>query len=222
MSLVLHHLERSRSHRILWLFEELGLEYELKEYRRNPRTMRADPALRKLHPLGKAPIVTDGDIVLAETAAVIEHVLDAHGEGRLQPAGGTETYRRFRYFMHYAEGSLMTPLLVRLLFDKILEAKVPFFVKPVVRTIVGKADASFTNGELELHSGFLESELEGRDWIAGDQFTAADIHLSYPVEALLRRGRRPPSETKRLQAYADRFRARPAYQRALERGGAVM
>ncbi len=222
MALTLHHLERSRSHRILWLFEELGLDYELKEYQRHPGTFRADPALRRIHPLGKAPIVTDGDIVLAETGLVIEHVLEHHGDGRLQPEPGTEAHRRFRYFMHYAEGSLMPPLLVRLIFDKMLEAKLPFFIKPVVRTIVRKVEDSFISGEMELHGDFLDEELNGREWLAGDELTAADIIMSYPVEALLARGQRPPSKTRSLQAYADRFRARPAYQRAVEKGGAVL
>lgn len=222
MALVLHHLERSRSHRILWLFEELGLDYELEEYGRNPATFRADPALRKVHPLGKAPIVTDGDVVLAETGHVIEQVLERRGEGRLQPEPGTEAHQRFRYYMHYAEGSLMPPLLVRLIFDKMLEARLPFFIKPVVRGIVSKVEDNFINGEMQLHGDFLDEELNGREWIAGDEFTAADIQMSYPVEALLARGQRPQAKTKHLQAYADRFRARPAYQRALDKGGAVL
>ena len=138
MALTLHHLERSRSHRILWLFEELGLDYEIEEYKRNPATFRADPALRKIHPLGKAPIVTDGDRVVAETGRVIEYMLEAHGDGRLQPTAGSEAYHLYRYYLHYAEGSLMPPLLVRLIFDKMLEAKLPFFIKPVVKGIVRK------------------------------------------------------------------------------------
>ncbi len=222
MALTLHHLERSRSHRILWLFEELGLDYELKEYRRNPETFRADPALRKIHPLGKAPIVTDGDLVVAETGRIIEHVLEAHGDGRLQPEPGTEAHHLYRYYLHYAEGSLMPPLLVRLIFDKMLEARLPFFIKPVVKTIVRKVEDNFIFGEMELHGDFLDAELADREWITGDEFTAADIQLSYPVEALLARGGRPPAKTRNLEAYAERFKARPAYQRALDKGGKVL
>lgn len=222
MALTLHHLERSRSHRILWLFEELGLDYDLKEYRRHPETFRADPALREIHPLGKAPIVTDGDLVVAETGRVIEYVLEAHGEGRLQPEAGTEAHHRYRYYLHYAEGSLMPPLLVRLIFDKMLEARLPFFIKPVVKTIVRKVEDNFIFGEMELHGDFLDAELSDREWIAGDEFTAADIQLSYPVEALLTRGGRPPEKTRNLRAYAERFRARPAYERAVEKGGKVL
>src|SRR5690554_3331551 len=158
MALTLHHLERSRSHRILWLFEELGLDYEMVTYARNPKTMRADPALRAIHPLGKAPIVSDGDIVVAETGAIIEYVLEHHGAGRLRPAGDGDgaDAREYRFFLHYAEGSLMPSLLVRLIFDTLEAAKLPFFVKPIVRSIVAKVDESYIAGEMRLHAEFLE------------------------------------------------------------------
>lgn len=222
MTLTLHHLEKSRSHRILWLFEELGLDYELKEYRRNPKTFRADPALRKIHPLGKAPIVTDGDIVVAETGNIIEHVLERHGNGRLQPEPGSAEAREFRYFLHYAEGSLMPPLLVRLIFDTMENAPLPFFIKPLVKAISGKVNANFTAGEISLHTNFLEEILSKRDFITGSDFTAADIQMSYPVDGLLSRGRLEPHEGKSIRAYLKRIQGRPAYERALEKGGPVM
>ena len=216
--LVLHHLERSRSRSFLWLFEELGLDYEIKEYKRNPKTFRAPPELRKIHPLGKAPIVTDGDVVLAESGAIIDYVLATYGEGRLQPESGTEAARQLRYFLYYAEGSLMPPLLLRLIFDKVQEAKMPFLVKPVINGIVKKVNQAFIEGEMTLHTEFLETTLSKHTWLTGDMFTAADIAMNYPVESLVARGRRPESETKHLRAFLERARERPAYQRALERG----
>ena len=200
MALTLHHLEKSRSHRILWLFEELELDYELKEYQRDA-DFRADKALRKIHPLGKAPIVTDGDEVLAETGAVIETILDTHGKGRLRPEPGTEAYRQFRYFLHYAEGSLMPPLLVRLIFDKVESAPLPFFLKPIAKGISSKVNETFISGEMKLHSSFLEDIMKERDWFAGDEFTAADVQMSYPVEGLLSRGRLESDQVPKLRAY---------------------
>lgn len=215
--MILHHLEQSRSHRLVWLLEELGLDYEIKMYYRDPETFRAPPELREVHSLGKAPLLTDNGVVFAETGAIIEHVLEAHGEGRLQPAPDTDEARQFRYFMHYAEGSLMPPLLVRFIFDRIQETKMPFFVKPIARGIAKKIDETFTNNEMKLHAQFLNATLEKQTWFAGDSFTAADIQMSYPVESLLSRGRRPEQEIQHLKAYVERIRQRPAYQRALEK-----
>ena len=224
MALTLHHLERSRSHRIIWLFEELGLDYEMKRYARHRKTMRADPALRDIHPLGKAPVVTDDALVLAETGAIIEYVLERYGEGRLQPpAGDSGDQARvdYRFFMHYAEGSLMPPLLVRLIFDTIEKAKVPFFVKPLIGQVVRRVDENFIDGEMSLHADFLEKTLEKQKWFAGEAFTAADIQMSFPVEGLLRRGAQGRSKTHHLRAFVDRIRDRPAYRQALEKGGDV-
>ena len=218
MALTLHHLEKSRSHRILWLFEELELDYAIVEYKRDPATFRADPALRAIHPLGKAPIVTDGDVVLAETGAILEHVLEHHAEGRLQPSDPAGA-RELRYFLHYAEGSLMPPLLVRLIFTKLSEAKVPFFIKPIVRGIVDKVEASYTLGELELHAKFLDQHLAERPFFAGQELSAADIQMSYPVLALVDRGGLPDAMIGNLRDWAERIKARPAYARALAKGG---
>lgn len=214
--IVVHHLEASRSLRLLWLLEELELDYEIRTYPRNPETMRAPPELRELHPLGKAPIVTIDGSVLAESGAIIEHVVARFGE-RLRPPEGTEALDRYRYFMHYAEGSLMAPLLVRLIFDKIRSARLPFFIKPISNTIVSKVDASFTMPEITRHTEFLEGTLADRPWFAGEDFTAADIQMIYPVEALFARGR--SGGTPNLQAWLERAQARPAYQRAVDKGG---
>lgn len=221
--LTLHHLERSRSSRILWLFEELGLEYEIKSYPRDPTTSRAPAELRKIHPLGKAPIVTDGELALAETGAIIEYILEKYGEGRLQPdSSNLQARQDYRFFMHYAEGSLMPPLLLRLIFDKLEEAKLPFFVKPIVSSISGKVNKAFIAGEMSLHSGFLVEYLQQREWLAGDSFTAADIQMSYPIEALLNRGRLSAANQQALQNYLGRLQARPAYQTALQKGGPTL
>jgi glutathione S-transferase len=221
MPLTLHHLEKSRSHRILWLFEELGVDYEMKIYRRD-EAFRADPALRGVHPLGKSPVVTDDGVVLAETGAIIEEVLERFGKGRLVPEPGSPAHTQYRYFLHYAEGSLMPPLLVRLIFDRIGHAKVPFFLKPVVRRIVDQVEDNYTRPEIGTHSRFLDGTLADREWFAGDEFTAADIQMSYPVSALLQRGCPAEDESHRLREWLQRIRARPAFQRALEKGGEMM
>lgn len=216
--LVVHHLNNSRSQRVLWLLEELGLEYELQRYQRDPATMLAPPSLRKVHPLGKSPVITDGDITLAESGAIVEYVIDKYADGRLVPARSTPDYYRYLYWLHYAEGSVMPPLLLKLIFDRIASAPMPFFVKPIARGIVAKTRSSFLDPQLELHLDYLESELGGREWFVGSQFTGADVQLSFPLEAAASRAgldaRRP-----NLHSFLQRIHARPAYQRALERGG---
>lgn len=214
--IIVHHLEKSRSHRVIWLLEELGLEYTLKVYTRDPLTIRADPALREIHPLGKAPVVTVDDDTFAESGAIIEALVEGLGEGRLKPPAGHPALARYRYWMHYAEGSLMPPLLVRLIFDRIKQAPLPFFIKPVARTIVSKVDAAYTVPELKLHFDFLEAHLGEHSWFAGEDFTAADIQMSYPIEAALDRvgGERP-----RMSAWVERIKSRPAYKAAEAKGG---
>jgi len=217
--LTVHHLDNSRSQRVLWLLEELEVPYALALYKRDATTMRAPPELRKVHPLGKSPVVTLEDgTVLAESGAILETLVERHGNGRLVPAAGTDAHRRYRFFMHYAEGSLMPPLLVRFIVARMRSAPLPFFVKPVVKGIAGKIDEAFTEPEIAKHVAFLEGELEGRTWLAGDELTAADIQMSFPLEALLARAGGLSSHP-RISALVERMRARPAYQRALERGG---
>jgi glutathione S-transferase len=221
VNVVVHHLETSRSHRVLWLLEELGVEYEMKIHRRDPKTIRAPAALREIHPLGKAPVVViDGD-VYAESGAIIEQCVEMLGDGKLRPVAGTPAAWQYRYWMHYAEGSLMAPLLVRLIIDKVRTAPLPFFIKPIARGVAAKVDATFTNPELALHMKFLEGHLGEHEYFAGDEFSGADVQMSYPVEAALARGR-VDFETPHLDAWLKRVRERPAYQRALERGGPVM
>lgn len=213
-----HHLNDSRSQRVLWLLEELGLDYEVIRYERDPATRLAPPALVAVHPLGKSPVIEDGDIKVAETGAIVEYLLDAYGAGRLRPAAGTENARRYTYWLHYAEGSAMPPLLLKLVFS-MLPQRAPGLMKPVVKAIAAKTLTGFVDPQLRAHVGFWEDELGRSEWFAGDQFTAADIMMSFPVEAGADRAF-DAATRPRLKAFLDKIHARPAYRRALERGGA--
>jgi len=216
--IVVHHLNNSRSQRILWLLEELGLEYEIKHYQRDPKTMLAPPELKAVHPLGKSPVISDGDTVVAESGAIIEYLVERHGGGRFAPAAGTPARLRYSHFLHYAEGSAMPPLLLKLVFDKIEHSPLPFFVKPIARGIAQKVKGSFVLPQIALHLGYLEGELAQRPWFTGEEFTAADIALSFPLEAAAARGGLD-AKYPNLSDFLKRIHARPAYQRALERGG---
>jgi len=218
MQIVVHHLKQSRSHRILWLLEELGQAYDIVEYARDPKTMRAGPELRALHPLGKSPLVELDGIVLAESGAIVEELVDAFDiEGTLRPKSGTEAHRRYRYFLHYAEGSLMTPLLVALLTSQVRKAKLPFFVRPVASRVADGIDDKYTKGELDAHFAFLEGHLAAHSWFAGDAFSAADVQMSYGLLAALARG--GVGDRPQLARWVTQIEERPAYQRAVERGG---
>lgn len=219
--IVLHHLEHSRSQRVLWLLEELGLPYEIKRYARDKKTMLAPPELRAVHPLGKSPVITDDGKTIAESGAIIEYLIDTYGQGRLRPPAGTDEALRYTYWLHYAEGSAMPPLLIKLIFDKMETAKMPFFAKPVVRMIASKVRAGFLDRQLATHFDFVESELGKHQWFAGDAFTAADIQMSYPCEAAASRGGLDQNRPK-LRDFVQRIQARPAYKRAVEQGGAAM
>lgn len=215
--IVVHHLNNSRSQRILWMLEELGVPYEVKRYQREP-SMQAPASLRAVHPLGKSPVITDGDKTLAESGAILEYLVETYGNGRFIPAPGTAERIHYRYFLHYAEGSLMPLLLMKLVFSRIPE-RLPFLLKPVGRAIVKGANSTLLDPHIGNHFTFLESELGKRDWFAGPEFTAADVQMSFPLEAAASRApivRQMP----KLAAFLDRIHARPAYKRALEKGGA--
>jgi glutathione S-transferase len=215
--IVVHHLNNSRSQRVLWLLEELGLPYEIKKYQRDAKTMLAPPELRAIHPLGKSPTLTDDDKVLAESGAIVEYLVGHYGNGRLIPPPDSAERLRYSYWLHYAEGSAMLPLLLTLIFNTIDRSPMPFFVKPVARAITGKVRGGFIEPQLKLHFDYIESELGKSSWFAGEEFSAADIQMSFPLEAANARGgggTRPHSA-----AWLQRIHARPAYQRALERGG---
>jgi len=216
--IIVHHLENSRSQRVLWLLEELEVPYEVRAYKRDAQTMLAPPELRRVHALGKSPVISDGDIVVAESGAIVEYLLDTFGHGRLRPAPATEERRRFTYWLHFAEGSAMSPLLMKLVFDQIRKARLPFFVKPVAKGIADKVTESFIRPNLESQFAFMEAELASRPWFAGADFSAADVQMSFPVEAAAARGGLDARFPKLLD-WLQRIHARPAYQRALAKGG---
>ncbi len=214
--IIVHHLNNSRSQRILWMLEELGVAYDVKRYQREP-SMQAPASLRAVHPLGKSPVITDGGKVLAESGAILEYLVDAYGNGRFRPPTGTPERIDYNYFMHYAEGSLMPLLLMKLIFSRI-PSRLPFFMKPVGRAIAKGANTTLLDPQIGSHFMFLEGELGKREWFAGAEFSAADIQMSFPLEAAAARApmvRQMP----RVSAFLDRIHARPAYQRALEKGG---
>jgi glutathione S-transferase len=217
--IVVHHLNNSRSQRVLWLLEELGIPYEIKRYQRDAKTMLAPPELRAVHPLGKSPVIQDDGATLAESGAILEYLVARHGNGRLIPAAGAPERLRYTYWMHFAEGSAMPPLLLKLVFNRIEKGPMPFFVRPVARAIAQRAKSTFIQPNIDRNLDFIEGELAKSDWFAGAEFSAADIQMSFPLEAARARGgldeRRP-----RLMAFLERIHARPAYRRAVEKGGA--
>jgi glutathione S-transferase len=216
--ITVHHLENSRSQRVLWLLEELGLPYKVVRYERNPKTKLAPPELKALHPLGKSPIIEDDGQTVAETGAIIEYLLGKYGAGRLAPAANTPEHLRYVYWLHYAEGSAMSPLLLKLLFGTMMPAGAPALLKPVVRSVTKPVLERYIDPQLKQHAEFWESELSKTGWFAGPAFSGADIQMSFPLEAAASRGdagvKRPHTE-----AFLKAIHARPAYRRALERGG---
>ena len=214
--IIVHHLNNSRSQRILWLLEELGVPYEVKRYERDPKTMRAPAALRAIHPLGKSPVVQDGDKVLAESGAIIEYLADTYGDGALAPKSGTPERLRYTYFLHYAEGSLMPFLLMKLVFGE-LPKRAPGLIRPVARALMGGAQTGFVDPELKTHLDYLEGELGKAEWFAGPSFSAADIQMSFPLEAAASRA--GLKAYPRLAKFLTTIHARPAYKRAIEVGG---
>ena len=220
--ITVHHLNNSRSQRVLWLLEEIGLEYQVKRYERDANSMLAPLQLKAVHPLGKSPVITDGAVTVAESGAIVEYLLDAYGTRKgmpdLRPAPGTPQRLRFTYWLHYAEGSAMTPLLLALVFGRVASAPMPFFVKPVARAIAAGAMKSFVQPQIDLHLDYMDAELALNPWFAGPDFSAADIQMSFPLEAARARGGLD-ARRAHLTAFLDAVQARPAYQRALAAGG---
>jgi glutathione S-transferase len=216
--ITVHHLNNSRSQRVLWLLEELGVPYEIKRYQRDPKTMRAPAELRQVHPLGKSPVITEADAgrTVAETGAIIDYVLERHGRGRLMPSPGGPERLRYTYWMYYAEGSAMTPLLLKLIFSR-MPQQAPALLRPVVRRIAREAQDTLVDPELKAHIDHWERELSTAEWFAGSEFSAADIMMSFPLEAAASRA--GAASRPRIKGFLDRIHARPAYRAALERGG---
>jgi glutathione S-transferase len=214
--LTVHHLNNSRSQRLLWLLEELGLAYEIVRYQRLP-DMRAPAELRAIHPLGKSPVIIDNGNTIAESGAIIEYLIETYGQGRLIPPPKTPERLRYTYWMHYAEGSAMPPLLLKLLFT-VMPKRAPALLRPVVRKVSTQVLTALVNPQLKQHMDFWEAELSKSEWFAGEAFTAADIQMSFPLEAAAARAGLEQRHPKAM-AFLDRIHARPAYQRALEKGG---
>nr|WP_315396231.1 glutathione S-transferase [uncultured Duganella sp.] len=216
--IVVHHLNNSRSQRVLWLLEELGLDYEIVRYQRDPQTMLAPPELRAVHPLGKSPVIVDGGVVVAESGAIVEYLVDTYGHGRMAPPPGSAERRRWTYFLHFAEGSAMAPLLMKLVFDRVETSPAPFFVKPIAKAIARKVKGSYIAPQIAAQLDYLENELAASPWFAGAEFSAADIQMSFPLEAAAARAGLDAGRP-RLTDFLRRIHARPAYQRAIARGG---
>jgi glutathione S-transferase len=216
--IIVHHLNNSRSQRVLWLLEELGVAYEVKRYQRDPKTMLAPPELLAVHPLGKSPVIVDGTVTVAESGAVIDYLVDRYGGGRLIPPAGTPERLSYTYWLHYAEGSAMPPLLFKLVFDRIANGPAPWPISAVARHIAGTVQNSFIRPQLKRHLDYMEAALGAHTWFAGGEFTAADVQMSFPLEAASSRAGLNASRP-RLTAFLDRIHARDAYKRALERGG---
>ncbi|KAL3155248.1 hypothetical protein ABBQ32_013179 [Trebouxia sp. C0010 RCD-2024] len=215
--IVVHHLSSSRSHRIIWLLEELGVEYEVKRYERMSN-MLAPPELKQIHPLGKSPVVTDGDVTVAESGAIVDYLVSTYGSGRLIPPPSAKQDRlKYTYWLHFSEGSAMPPVLMYLVLTKVPD-RAPFFIRPVVRYIFGTLLTGFVEPNLARNADYMESELRKTKWFAGDDFTAADVIMSFPVEAMAERGGMGAKHPK-LAGYLERIHARPAWKRALETGG---
>jgi glutathione S-transferase len=214
--ITVHHLNNSRSQRVLWLLEELGIEYQIKHYQRDAKTMLAPPQLKAVHPLGKSPVITDGNITVAESGAIIEYLVEHYGKGQLRPAAGTPESLRYSYWMHYAEGSIM-PLLVMTLIFSVIPKRSPALVRPIAKGIVNNVEKNFLGPNLKTHLDYIESELVKHNWFAGAELSAADIQMSFALEAASARG--PQGERPKIAAFLQRIHARPAYKRALEKGG---
>lgn len=214
--IIVHHLENSRSQRILWLLEELNLPYEIKNYQRDPKTLLAPPELKAVHPLGKSPVITDDGRVIAESAVIVDYLVSKYGGGKLKPKSEDDLLR-YTYWLHYAEGSAITPFLFKLIFDKIETSPMPFFVRPIARKISEAVKSGWINSQIKLHLDYLEDEIGKTGWFAGNEFSAADIMMSYPLEAAASDPK--GLGRKNLIAFHEKLLSRPAYRRAIERGG---
>jgi glutathione S-transferase len=216
--ITVHHLNNSRSQRVIWLLEELGVPYEIKHYQRDKKTMLAPPELRAVHPLGKSPVITDNGKTIAESGAIVEYLVNTYDQGKLKPPAGSDERLRYTYWLHFAEGTAMPPLLIMLIVDRMESAKAPFFIKPVIRGIVGRVRKGFLDRQIASNLDFMEGELGKFEWFTGNEFTAADIQMSFPLEAASMRAGLDRSRPK-LWDFLQRIHARPAYKRALEKGG---
>lgn len=216
--LTVHHLENSRSQRILWLLEELGVDYEIQRYDRDRATGLAPPELFAVHPLGKSPVITDDGVTVAESGLIVEYLIEKYGNGRLMPEIATPEYLQFRYWIHYAEGTFMPLMIISLILTRIETAPMPFFLKPVARKIAEKTRAAYSGPNTKLNLDYLESTLQNSTWFCGAEMSGADIMMSFPVETAATRTNLTINYPA-LEEFRQRIRKRPAYERALEKGG---
>ncbi|GBU13965.1 glutathione S-transferase [Enterobacterales bacterium] len=215
--IIVHHLNNSRSQRILWMLEELEVPYQIERYQRDEKTMLAPDSLKKVHPLGKSPVLVDNDLTLAESGAIIEYLQEAYdAQGRLKP---TDHFARqqFRYWMHYAEGSLMPILVMKLIFGRLGKPPMPWLIRPIAGAIGKGVQANYLDKQLATHGAYLEKTLTDNRWFAGSDFSAADIQMSFPIEAMVSRG--GLEKYPHVKTWLSTVQARPAYQKALEQGG---
>jgi glutathione S-transferase len=217
--LTVHHLNNSRSQRILWLLEELQLDYDIKFYERDAETQLAPQELQEVHPLGKSPVVTDDKLVLAESGAIIDYLGRTYGQQDWVPRRNSARYQAYQYWLHYAEGSLMSPLLLKIVFDKVKSSKMPFFVKPIAHGIANKVMSSFVTPNIKRHFQYVENHLSDKPYFTGDRITGADIQMSFPLEASVARGSITEDSHPHIYRYVRTFQQRPAYQAALKKGG---
>lgn len=216
--LIVHHLENSRSQRILWLLEELGVDYEIERYERDKRTSLAPPELYAVHPLGKSPVITDDGVTIAESGLIVEYLIEKYGNGRLAPPAGTPGHLQYRYWLHYAEGTFMPLMIITAILNRIETAPMPFFIKPIAKTIANKTRAAYSGPNISLNLDYLEATLKNTPWFCGTDMSGADIMMSFPVEAAAMRTNLDLNYPA-LEAFRQRIRALPAYQRAIEKGG---
>jgi glutathione S-transferase len=214
--IIVHHLNNSRSQRVLWLLEELGVDYQVRKYQRDAQTMLAPPELKAVHPLGKSPVITDGDVTVAESGAIIEYLVERYGNGHLIPAAGTPEKLRYTYWLHYAEGSMMPLLVMKLIFG-VIPQRSPALIRPIARGIASNVEKNFLGPNMKTHLEYIESELGKQTWFAGEELSAADVQMSFVLEASATRG--SAGDRPKIAAFLQRIHARPAYQRALEKGG---
>ncbi len=226
--LIVHHLETSRSHRVLWLLEELQVPYQLVVHQRNPKTRLAPDSLKQVHPLGKAPVVVHGDEVVAESGAILEYLAEVFSAqapahlSHLVPPPGTPAHRQNRFWMHYAEGSLMNWLLMKLVFATLPRQPMPFFARPIAKALCSAVQQRLIDPNLHTTLAFMEQHLAQHAWFAGNDISLADFQMSFAVEAALVRHDPQAGSHPHLKAYLARLHARPAYQQALAKGGPVV
>jgi glutathione S-transferase len=216
--ITVHHLENSRSQRIVWLLEELGIDYEIRRYGRDKQTGLAPPELLEVHPLGKAPVITDGDRTVAESGAIIEYLMYEYDDGRLRPQDGTDERLAYNYWLHYAEGTFAPLMILSLVLSRMEEAPMPFFLRPVAKGIAQKVRDAYLDANVRRNLEFMNATLKDSRWFCGNVFTAADVQMSFALEAAEARTTLT-DEYPHLAAFLETIRARPAYQRALDKGG---